>query len=207
MGTFNMRRLVCGVGINDAPYSTHFGFDENGKEIRCPYYMKWKSLLSRCYSENTWKQTTKDGYLKNAKYEFCEVVEEWHTFTNFRSWMEKQDWEGNSLDKDILVPGNTVYGPDTCMFVPVHINSILVDQRPGKYGKGIKYDKRTNVFRAQIRVDGKRTTVGSFATAEEAEELYTKLRREEIIREANQVSDERLKNALINYANIKYSGV
>ena len=207
MGTFNMRRLVSGVGINDAPYSTHFGYDENGKEIRCPYYMKWKSLLSRCYNESTWKQTTKDGYLKNAKYEFCEVVEEWHTFTNFKSWMEKQDWEGNSLDKDILVPGNTVYGPDTCMFVPIHINSILVDQKPGKYGKGIKYDKRTNVFRAQIRVNGKRTTVGSFATAEEAEELYIKLRREEIINEANQVSDERLKNALINYANIKYSGV
>lgn len=202
-----MRRLICGVGINDAPYPTFFGYDEEGKQIRCPYYMRWKSLLSRCYSENIWKQTSKKGYLKNAKYEFCEVVEEWHTFTNFKSWMEKQDWEGNALDKDILVPGNTVYGPDTCMFVPPHINSILVDQRPGKYGKGIKRDKRTNVFRAQIRVDGKRTTVGSFSTAEEAGELYAKLRREEIIKEANQVSDERLKNALINYANIKYSGV
>ena len=206
-GNIKRRKLICGVGINDAPYSTLLGYTQEGKQIRCPFYIKWKSLIQRCYSETYWKQTNKHGSLKNAQYEFCEVVDEWHRFTNFKSWMEKQDWEGKHLDKDILVPGNTIYGPDTCMFIPPHINTMLVDQKSGKYGKGVWRDKRSNIFRAQIRVNGKRTTRGSFATAEEAEELYSKLRREEIIKEANKLSDIKLKNALINYAKIKYDGV
>ena len=206
-GNIKQRRLICGVGINDAPYSTFLGYTQEGKQIICPFYTRWRFLLSRCYSETKWKQTNKRGYLKNAQYEFCEVVDEWHRFTNFKSWMEKQDWEGKHLDKDILVPGNTIYGPDTCMFIPPHINLILVEQKPGKYGNGIRYDKRTNVFRVQIRIGGKRITTGSFATAEGAKELYTKLRREEIIKEANKLSDIKLKNALINYAKIKYDGV
>ena len=206
-GNIKRRKLICGVGINDAPYSTFLGYTQEGKQIRCPFYIKWKSLIQRCYSETNWKQTNKHGYLKNAQYEFCEVVDEWHRFTNFKSWMEKQDWEGKHLDKDILVPENTIYGPDTCMFIPPHINTMLVDQKAGKYGKGVWRDKRSNIFRAQIRVNGKRTTRGSFATAEEAEELYSKLRREEIIKEANKLSDIKLKNALINYAKIKYDGV
>ena len=158
-------------------------------------------MIQRCYSEVNWKR------IKSARYEFCEVVDEWHRFTNFKSWMEKQDWEGKHLDKDILVPGNTIYGPDTCMFIPPHINTMLVDQKLGKYGKGVSYDKRTNKFFAQIRIDGKKTSCGSFATAEEAAEVYAEIKREEIIKEANKLSDMKLKNALINYAKIKYDGV
>ena len=198
---------MCGVGINDAPYATYLGRTQEGKVKYCPFYIRWRDLIQRCYSEKKWKETNKRGYPKNARYEFCEVVEEWHRFTNFKSWMEKQDWEGKHLDKDILVPGNTIYGPDTCMFIPPYINGLLVDQKPGKYGKGIRYDKRTNTFRTQICIDGKRTSKGSFATAKEAEELYIKLKREEIIKEANKLGDIKLKDALINYAKIKYDGV
>ena len=200
-GNTKLRKLICGVGINDAPYATFLGYTPEGKQIRCPFYIRWRSLIQRCYSEANWKR------IKNAKYEFCEVVCEWHRFTNFKSWMEKQDWEGKHLDKDILVPGNTIYGPDTCMFIPPHINTMLVDQKPGKYGKGVSYDKRVNKFFAQVRMDGKKTSLGSFATAEEAREVYAEIKREEIIKEANKLSDMKLKNALINYAKIKYDGV
>ena len=202
-----LRKLICGVGINDAPYSTLLGYTQEGKQIRCPFYAKWKSLIQRCYSETNWKQTNKHGYLKNAQYEFCEVVDEWHRFTNFKSWMEKQDWEGKHLDKDILVPGNRIYGPDTCMFIPPHINTMLVDQRPGKYPKGVSYDPRANLFFIRIRVNGKKTSKGCWKTAEEASKKFLEFRINEIIEEANKLSDIKLKNALINYAKIKYGGV
>ena len=116
--SISRRKLICGVGINDAPYSSLIGYTIDGKQIRCPFYIRWKSLIQRCYSEKNWKQTNKHGYLKNAQYEKCVVVEEWHKFSNFKKWMELQNWEGNHLDKDILFPGNNTYGPDTCLFVP-----------------------------------------------------------------------------------------
>jgi hypothetical protein len=203
-GHTKMRRLICGVGVNDAPYSTLLGYDKDGRQIRCPYYMKWKSLLSRCYNPNEWKQTNKYGYLKNAQYEYCTVAEEWHTFTNFKSWMESQDWEGKHLDKDILFPGNTVYGPDTCVFVPPYINTMLVDQKRGKYPPGVNYDKRAKSYFIRVRNNGKKTSRGYWKTVDEAAYEFRKFRQEEIIAEANKLTDNKLRNALINYAKTKY---
>jgi len=41
--------------------------------------------------------------------------------------MERQDWEGKHLDKDILIPGNKIYSPDRCIFVSSLIN-LLIDK-------------------------------------------------------------------------------
>ena len=193
-----MRRLICGVGINDAPYSTLLGHKENGTQIRCPYYQRWKSMLGRCYNPNTYK------LLKNARYEFCEVAEEWHRFTNFKSWMEKQDWQGNHLDKDILVPGNLVYGPDTCLFVPPHINMMLIDQPKGQYPSGVGMDKKTKKFFIRVRLNNKKTTRGYWNTPEEAAKEFIKFRYNEIVDAAKSLKDVKLRDALINYANVKY---
>ena len=198
------RKLMCGVGINDAPYSTFFGYGESGKQIRCPYYMRWKSLIQRCYNPNAWKDKNKFGYLKNAQYENCIVVDEWHRFTNFKSWMETQNWKGNHLDKDIIIPGNVVYGPDTCLFVPPHINCMLVNQKRGKFPQGVKYDKRANLYSIRVRINGKKTERGCWKTVEEAEKKFKEFRYNEIVFEANKLTDMRVKECLINYANIKY---
>jgi hypothetical protein len=202
--SLSKRKLICGVGINDAPYSTVLGIDKNGKQIRCPFYVRWKSLIHRCYSPTAWKQTNKNGYLKNAQYEYCTVSEEWHTFTNFKSWMESQDWEGNHLDKDILFPGNTVYGPDTCIFVPPHINTMLVDQKPGKYPPGVRFHSKYKIFFISIRINGKKTSKGCWKTCEEAAEEFRKFRYNEIIEKSKDLTNLKLKQALINYAKVKY---
>jgi len=201
------QRIICGVGIYDLEDPTILGYTETGKQIRCPFYIKWKSLLARCYNPNEWEKKNPKGYFKNRKYENCTVVSEWHTFSVFKSWMENQDWKGNHLDKDIIFPGNTVYGPDTCIFVPPHINTMLVDQKRGKLPYGVSYDKRANLYFIRIRVDGRKTTKGCWKTAEEAEREFLKFRYNEIVEEANKLTDEKVKNALINYAKIKYSGV
>ena len=47
--------------------------------------------------------------------------------------MVQQNSEGRYLDKDILVRGNKLYSPDTCLFVPQEINNLLTVQN--KRGK------------------------------------------------------------------------
>ena len=205
------RRLVCGVGVNDAPYSTLLGYDENGKQLRCPFYIKWKSLIARCYNPNYWEQRTAAGYLKNANYEGCTVVEEWHTFSNFKAWMEKQDWEGNQLDKDLLFPWNTVYGPDTCIFVPPRINFLLIEHK-SKYMAGVQRlsnGRYWSQFRDPNHTPGQRKYIycGTFDTELEAHKAYIKYKSQYILDMAKDVEDSRIKNALINYVKVKYGSL
>ena len=44
------RRLVSGVGTNDADYTTS-PVAVNGVRTRCPFYVKWLDMLTRCYSD------------------------------------------------------------------------------------------------------------------------------------------------------------
>ncbi len=106
-----MSKLVYGVGVNDADYKVQKFKTENGKKIQlwiCPFYSKWKEMLRRCYSIQEKE--------RSPCYTQASTVEHWHIFSNFKSWMETQDWEGKQLDKDLLVKDNKTYGPDTCLF-------------------------------------------------------------------------------------------
>ena len=118
-------KKVYGAGINDAEYKVriqeHY-YDEVGKRRTvvvwtCPYYKRWLSMLYRCYSPLYHERA--------ATYIGCSVCDDWIYFTNFKAWMEQQDWEGKDLDKDILVEGNKEYGPDTCVFVSQRVNKFL----------------------------------------------------------------------------------
>jgi hypothetical protein len=110
------RCLVQGIGINDAVYNVNIF--KNKKIIwTCPFYRKWSHMLQRCYSVNCHK--------KQPTYVGCSVCPEWRYFSKFRIWMELQNWKGMELDKDLLVKGNKVYGPDTCCFLPKTINGIF----------------------------------------------------------------------------------
>jgi hypothetical protein len=117
------RSLIYGIGVNDANYNVKI--KKNNKLIwACPFYVKWQSMLSRCYS--SYLQKRKPNYIG------CSVTPEWHYFSKFRLWMSTQKWEGMELDKDLLVKGNQVYGPDTCCFIPQAINSLFGSGRKKK---------------------------------------------------------------------------
>lgn len=120
-------KLIFGVGINDADYNVVRQEMVDGKQRivwRCPFYGRWGNMLQRCYSA--------DYLLKFPTYIGCEVVEEWKYFSNFRSWMESQDWEGKQLDKDLLFLGNRIYGPETCVFLDNKTNTFLCESNPLK---------------------------------------------------------------------------
>lgn len=130
------RLLVCGFGINDADYRTQWYVD--GKRKRCPYYARWHMMLNRSYSPKF--------HALQPNYIDVSVKEDWRYFSDFKAWMETQYWEGLTLDKDILFPGNKVYGPDTCAFVPQEINLLLTDRLSlrGEYPLGVSYQQKSS---------------------------------------------------------------
>lgn len=159
--THTSRRLVQGVGIYDSP--------DNAQ--RDPLYKKWHGMFGRCYGARS---------AANASYAGCTVHPEWHSFMAFKAWANSHDWVGKQLDKDLLVPGNKVYGPETCCFVPRYINMI----GPGLKGRGVAYyPGQPKPFVAQGRSEGKSKWLGAFATEEEAISVW-KAHKVEVIRSA-----------------------
>ena len=186
------KRLVRGVGINDVP--TPVTKAVNGVKWRCPYYQIWWLMLDRCYSDSV--------HINHPTYEACSVVPSWIYFSNFKSWMETQDWQGKQLDKDILVQGNKVYGPDVCVFVSRDVNMFMVDREDvgRNLPQGVKLTKENN-FSAQVKYKGKSVHIGTYKTPSQAGEAY-KLRKQRLAVElANEQEDIRVKNAILNKFN------
>ena len=190
-------KLVCGVGINDADYNVDVKKTINGKRVlvwRCPFYKCWKTMLERCYSENY--------YEKNPTYKDCKVCDEWLLFSNFKKWMEQQDWEGKQLDKDLLVVGNKVYSPETCVFVDCTVNNFIIDKSAyrGEFMIGVDLFKRDNKFRVRCSnpFTRKREWLGYFTNELDAH-LAWKTKKHEFacqLADSEYCNDSRLANAL-----------
>lgn len=143
-------KRVYGIGVNDSP--TPVSTKVNGKVEVCPFYRCWKGMLERCYSPK--------NHIRYHTYIGCSVSDDWIYFSNFKSWMEQQDWKGKSLDKDLLVGGNKLYSPKTCLFVTEQINSsiLLSGNNRGEYPLGCYYDKSKRSYQSNCN-DGKGNTI------------------------------------------------
>ena len=183
-------KLVLGAGANDADYRVNSWI--NGKKVRCPFYIRWKNMLMRCYSAKFQK--------KCPSYIGCTVSLEWLTFSKFRSWMEQQDWQGNELDKDLLVQGNKFYGPTTCLFLPHSINSLINDNKAnrGLWPVGVNFHKQSGDFQASCKINGKLKYIGLYSTPEEASAAY-KAFKYKVIAEAALTQPEPIRSALLAY--------
>jgi len=198
-----MGKLVYGVGINDADYDLFVTAIVDGKRKtlwRCPFYVTWSSMMRRSYSETFHKS--------NHTYKNCSVIEFWHRFSNFKSWMQKQDWEGKQLDKDILISGNKFYSPDTCVFVSKRVNSFVLEKKANNSDLpvGVCLDKRTGKYSSYIRsvVDSKLIFLGNYNTAEEAHIKWLSFKLEQAKILADEQTDPRVAKALIErYTNYK----
>lgn len=184
-----MSRLIYGVGINDAEYITQPTI--NGKIKVCVFYQTWASMLQRCYSSKL--------HERYSTYIGCITCNEWLSFMNFRSWMNKQDYKGKQLDKDILIEGNKIYSPDTCIFISNQINSLFNNQasKRGKYPQGVCKDK--NKYRANMNKYGKDMYIGNFNTIMEAEKAYLVAKSLHVV-EIAEKEDGKLKAILLDRA-------
>ena len=204
------KKLVCGVGVNDADYAVA-NYETiscaDGKQKRkqvwlCPYYERWTHMLARCYSTKTQE--------RYPTYIDCSVSKEWHTFSSFKSWMEKQDWKNKQLDKDLLFEGNKVYSAETCVFVTQTVNSFTTDRGSdrGEWLIGVYLDKGTNKFKSQCSnpFTKKRESLGYFTCQQEAHKAWMKRKIELSHLLAAEQTDERVAKALIlKYTNYKAS--
>ena len=114
--------------------------------------------------------------------------------------MDKQDWHGKSLDKDIIVPRSKLYSPDTCAFVLNETNSFVIarDACRGDYPVGVDLCKRTGKYRAKCGniFTGKQENLGYFSTPEEAHESWRRRKHELAQLVAATESDPRVVEAL-----------
>ena len=180
------KSLVYGIGINDADYPIRVG----GKF--CPFYATWQRMLRRCYCKKT--------QVSQPSYKQASVCEEWKRFSNFKSWMETQDWEGKELDKDLLVLWNKIYSADTCVFIPKLINTFIISGSPENFNKlGAVLDKRTGNCAVEIGNPFTKTKeyVGKFDTCELAHQAWLARKLELAKLLAAEQDDPRVAEALV----------
>ena len=181
--------MIYGIGINDANYAVRPGKRGQGKT--CPYYRRWEAMLRRCYFKPNLK--------RQPTYEEATVCESWLTFSNFKSWMETQNWEGLNLDKDLLDWQNKHYSPETCLFISDDINNLLCLARNhrGQYPLGVCFHKASGKFVAQIVMFGRKHYLGLFSDFIEAHLEYKNKKLEYIKILADQEPDPKIKGALL----------
>jgi len=193
------KKLVFGFGINDADYMVQ-PRGPNGKQLKCPFYHIWCKMLERAYSPKL--------HAKRPTYIGVTVCEEWRSFMAFRAWMMEQDWEGKHLDKDILVPGNKVYSPDTCVFVAQEINTLLTDSaaKRGDWPIGVCWHKRVGKIFAQIMENGKKRHLGYFHSPHEAHLAWRKEKVRLVRKAAEECDDPRIAAGLLRHSVVIESG-
>ena len=191
-------RSVYGVGYMGVGKYGSTNLD--GKKTK--RYETWCNMMKRCYSER-YQQ-------KRPTYVGCTVCEEWHNFQNFAKWYEENyyevDGEQMHLDKDILVKGNKVYSPESCVFVPKIINSLFTKRQRGR-GElpiGITLGKGANKYIAYCNnsVLKKQVKLGRFPHIEEAFLRYKTYKENHIKEVANRYINKipnNLYDAMMNY--------
>ena len=180
------------------------GFVGEGKYSRSydkKLYNTWYSMMLRCYQQN--------NLSKYITYKDCKVDERFHCLQDFGKWYEDNYYEvpGEimSLDKDILVKGNRIYSPETCIFTPQTINSLIV--RKYKNGNndlplGVCYHKQHDKFMSSCSTINSTICLGYYDTPEEAFYVYKKFKEKYIKNVADKFKDfipKKLYDALYNY--------
>ena len=160
---------------------------------KCPFYQTWSDMLKRCHSEKFQEN--------RPTYKGCTVSGEWLKFSAFKTWMEKQDFEGKELDKDLLFEGNKVYSAETCVFVTQMVNNFTTGCRAarGEWLIGVYWNKQTGKFLSSCRnpFTKKSEYLGLFTCELEAHQAWLK-RKLELAHELAAIqTDPRVAKALI----------
>ena len=189
---------MYGLGVNEKEYPT-WDVDKPLRE-----YGLWKDMLFRC-TEKYWAKTpnyigvTCSDNFKNYSffYRWCQ------TQVGFYDSTEKgRAWH---LDKDLLVKGNKLYSEDTCVFIPLRINNIIIkrDKARGEYPIGVSFDSERSKFKASCGTGkGGRKLVGRYSTVEQAFQAYKTFKEaliKEVANDYKNLIDPRAYQALMNY--------
>ena len=186
-----LRQLIYGVGVNDVMIPEF---------SKTRTYRTWGGMIRR-----TGKR---DPNMHNFdSYKDCNLDPRWYKLSVFKEWIEQwDDYENKEIDKDILIPGNKDYGPDSCLMVRPFVNLwFKPNAAKGDLPRGVSWNpawrrgKSPNPYRAQITpIGGKRTGLGYYSTVEKASTVFESARKEQLKILIETETDLKVKNALIN---------
>lgn len=176
----------------------HFTVRSGNKNTRV--WEIWNHIKRRCYHNS--------GNGRDISYIGCTVSPEFYSFQSFSSWAELQTgfFEEFQIDKDLLVKGNKIYSPETCIFVPAEINSALLtnpSRRTGlPIGVQIRNDQPMRPYMAFLNRSRKKIFLGSFKNPDQAFYAYKDAKEtylKELAYEYRGYIDPRAYAALIDY--------
>lgn len=128
------------------------------------------------------------------------MVSEWHRFSGFHEWAITQPWEGNELDKDLLVKGNKIYGPDFCIYISGAINCFLTDHAAARGQWPIGVSRYSNGKKFLAFCNNPNTGIceylGGFHTPDEAHQAWRRKKHLHACMHAEKQSDQRIALAL-----------
>lgn len=192
-----MGKLVHGIGFNDNKYPAKCK-DKMTKE-----YETWRHMLFRC-TEKLW--------VNRPTYAGTTCSDNFKSYSYFYEWYHKQkgassvDEGGRSwhLDKDLLVVGNRVYSEDTCVFIPLRINTLFTKRgaERGDFPIGVDLQKNSKKYRVRCCDGSKNHYLGLFCTQEEAFSAYKAYKESLVKQVANEFKeqiDTRAYKALMSY--------
>lgn len=184
--------LIYGIGINDADYMV-YQRRPNKSALRCNFYATWCGILQRCNSPK-W-------HSRHPTYSDCKIDERWIKFSEFKRWMESNNWDGKFIDKDIIIKGNKIYSPDACAFVDRATNNFLLDSgaKRGDYPIGVNFSRKYKKFTSSCNnpFTLKKEHLGSFDCHISAHKAWAKRKSEFAFELAKNQDDKRVSEALI----------
>lgn len=130
-----------------------------------PFHTAWNSLRRRCLPGGAHQRN-------RPTYVGCTIDPAWWTLSDFKGWHNVSHVSGWHLDKDLIVPGNKVYGPDTCAYVPLALNTLFTDHGAARGNCPQGVNQKHGKYQARLTVDGREKYLGCFATVVEAEDAY-----------------------------------
>lgn len=172
----------------------YIGLSENKQQNKCGTI--WRDMLRRCYADESKK--------KRPTYIGCSVYKEWHNAQNFFKWFKENYYEIRNeqmcLDKDILIKGNKIYSPDTCVFVPQFINKLFItsNKNRGSCVIGVTYNKQNKKFASRCY----NTHLGYYKNEIDAFNAYKNFKENRIKQIADEYKNkipQKLYNAMYDY--------
>jgi len=180
------------------------GFQGQGKYTFTQYpeiEQKWRSMISRCYSEAVHK--------RQPAYIGCSVSEEWHNFQVFAEWYENNynpEYMNSSwhLDKDIICKDCKTYSSENCAFIPREINNLFLKSAKvdNNCPRGVSKKKQGGKYHINLSLKVTKGFKGYFITPEEAFKVFKDMKEQHIKEVADKwkdLIDPRVYEALYNY--------
>ena len=155
----------------------------------------WSGVTRRC---------KEGGAYQDTQPTYIGVTNGFKDFQEFADWCQHQygylTKEKNSrfwqLDKDLKVFGNKVYTPETCIFVPARVNSLLTSRASfrGEFPLGVSFKKQAQKFQSHCNNGKGKVHLGLFTCTLEAHQAWQRYKIDMIRRTITE--DEEIRNHL-----------